>query len=1374
MEEHLSIPRLEELPIGQDFEKLRLAGIELAQRYSGAIWTDYNEHDPGVTLLEHLCYTLTDLTFRTNFTIEDLLFAREGERKPVHENAFFPPFQIYRVNPLVATDYRRLIVDRVDGVSNAWIEPIKDNRFGYRGLLRIRLQLMDGISQDNTKEKIIKDVRAAFLSHRCLCEDLEEIIILETEKLNLEMDISIEADAFGESVIARIFHQVDHFLNPGIRFYAKEELLAEGWGPEKIFSGPLPLHGFIKEDELRELPASTRISDLREVISKVEGVKTIDDLKVRKNGQLVVGDEIQPGPQAALGLDNDLREILGKNGDVKVSRDGAQLRIDTRQTLQYLNNLEAKAKKGFQLLVNLEPPPTTSNKQQGEIKAYHSFQRLLPGVYGLGGEGVPGNYDRTHRSKIRQLRGYLLIFEQFMANYLAQLSKLPELFSIAKSDHSAMMIDEHDEDHPSTYFTQFPYDVPSGLSYFIQEENGKRKVPTTKELSGNLAKIREDVEKALKSLNRVFDPADDRKNRFLDHLLARFGELYNGEYLKNLSSDTRNYFHHYLIQGKSSFLRNYVELSGDRDKAFDYSQPAWNTENVSGLKKRIAMSLNQERWLTTEEQEGVPKHANRLLARGMPIRDLNWNDYEEGDEAPASGIRLPFKRLIKWGIEPGSYRIEGRGRKHKLIFLRGKKEEEVALFRGTKQKCEQARDKLIAKCWEINEYGEGFFLLENILLRPLKKPNSLLVFTIPAEGDFGGREFRSPAFTQMDDLEDLSLELLILASKKGNYRILTVEGAHYIVISKKNRPILISEPIPHKEIEVAESELNYIRTKIEDIRNNEPYQINNLIHYKLEQFPGHQVPADFYSLRVSLIMPSWPAILQGLDFRQFFQRMVAANLPSHLAADFYWLDIPEMERFESLFRSWLEAYQKNKPDETQQLSFQLVEQLLARQRAKNKEEENVAAKSYRFPKPLLENILSTFGYELIFDRNDLRLFVGIDEKMEKWLRKNKFTSWRQLSTINEAAIENARTALGILEEEPSANKIKRQVRLAQRGHWRELIRWQRREKAGLISSRKAKIAKIESRWRQLLESPEKLITRLQNWWDRLEDGSIPPLILIDFLLSNGGFAAYGKNDLSVFSYVDKELKNELASLGYTSWSDLADKEVDADQLVKSLAEQSPKYGSLKVTNLLEEAKLAQDNKWGELTAMQQGRLTGEKTQTPIERFTEELLVKLNKEKTGPVHELYDLLVKLKQSPEFKPVKPSPTDEVWRKAKEVLVALGYDGLFGKNDLQLIEGIGPAIEKALTKGGLSTWEALRDAKDSDISKALDKEGISPHLQDLDFWREQVGLALDGQWEEWASRQRDFSARQEVGEKHLSKIETLAGEWMKLYADDLMERP
>ena len=67
------IPRTGTDPDGLDFATLRKEGISRIQDLCGEVWTDYNLHDPGVTILEQLCYGLTDLSYRSGFAVEDYL-----------------------------------------------------------------------------------------------------------------------------------------------------------------------------------------------------------------------------------------------------------------------------------------------------------------------------------------------------------------------------------------------------------------------------------------------------------------------------------------------------------------------------------------------------------------------------------------------------------------------------------------------------------------------------------------------------------------------------------------------------------------------------------------------------------------------------------------------------------------------------------------------------------------------------------------------------------------------------------------------------------------------------------------------------------------------------------------------------------------------------------------------------------------------------------------------------------------------------------------------------------------------------------------------------------------------------------------------------
>ena len=100
----------------QDFEFLRSSGMKYIEKYGNQFWTDYNPHDPGVTILEILSYAITELGYRTNFDIKDILTNKTGK---IENKTFFPADEIFTNAPLTEIDYRKLLID-IEGVSNAW------------------------------------------------------------------------------------------------------------------------------------------------------------------------------------------------------------------------------------------------------------------------------------------------------------------------------------------------------------------------------------------------------------------------------------------------------------------------------------------------------------------------------------------------------------------------------------------------------------------------------------------------------------------------------------------------------------------------------------------------------------------------------------------------------------------------------------------------------------------------------------------------------------------------------------------------------------------------------------------------------------------------------------------------------------------------------------------------------------------------------------------------------------------------------------------------------------------------------------------------------------------------------------------------------
>ena len=70
---------------------------------------------------------------------------------------------------------------------------------------------------------------------------------------------------------------------------------------------------------------------------------------------------------------------------------------------------------------------------------------------------------------------------------------------------------------------------------------------------------------------------------------------------------------------------------------------------------------------------------------------------------------------------------------------------------------------------------------------------------------------------------------------------------------------------------------------------------------------------------------------------------------------------------------------------------------------------------------------------------------------------------------------------------------------------------------------------------------------------------------------------------------------------------------------------------------------------------------------------------------------------------------------------------------KDDLTLIEGIGPKIANLLVVAGLKSYKAVADASIEDIKSILEKGGSAYAMHDPSTWSQQAQLAADGKWAE-----------------------------------------
>jgi len=156
-------------PDALDFATLRKDAIALVQELCGELWTDYNLHDPGVTILEQLCYGLTDLAYRTDFAIEDYLTGKTDTIE-YEKLALYPPHEILPSSAVTESDYQKILYGALPALNNIWIKPCINDDVVPGGLYDVFVELDQDLGESGTEpaftaenSKKIADLKKNFM-----------------------------------------------------------------------------------------------------------------------------------------------------------------------------------------------------------------------------------------------------------------------------------------------------------------------------------------------------------------------------------------------------------------------------------------------------------------------------------------------------------------------------------------------------------------------------------------------------------------------------------------------------------------------------------------------------------------------------------------------------------------------------------------------------------------------------------------------------------------------------------------------------------------------------------------------------------------------------------------------------------------------------------------------------------------------------------------------------------------------------------------------------------------------------------------------------------------------------------------------------------
>jgi hypothetical protein len=567
----------------------------------------------------------------------------------------------------------------------------------------------------------VASAKAALQAHRNLDEDYCRVKVVGIEEVAVCADVEVKPDADIERVQARIWFEIEQYFNPPVPFYTLQELLDAGEAVEEIFNGPALASGFIRAGDLEKsaLKSVLRVSDIINRLMDIDGVLAVNQLQLTKydsEGSVVRGN-------ADPTWSSEGKPIFDAN---KVSASWLLFISKQHQPRLYLNGSRFLFfKNGLPFLPRMDEANDILTQLRGEIERqkiksapndlpiptgtfrdpqdYFPVQHSLPLAYGIGPDGLPAHASDERRAQAKQLQAYLMVFEQLLGDAFAQVARVADLFSL-------------DPNVERTYFVrEFSQAIIQGYDKIVKGEFNQAKLET---------------------MTETVPEFHERRNRFLDHIMARFGEQFNEYALLLTNLQGQQVALDQLINVKIAFLNSYPAISSARAKAFNYKDSLCSTENQPGIKQRISRLLGYPGivfdWPAVTDL-GVDKYRykfqllekNRVLFRGYVNVDA---------QGEAQAKLLVQRAVIERMSLATNYKIVKKAIVDKpdmfVLRLKGKVSEAHGrhpdLF-VTEADAAVLRDELLA--WSSNERT---IVVEHLLLRP-KFPGDAL-YTVCADG----------------------------------------------------------------------------------------------------------------------------------------------------------------------------------------------------------------------------------------------------------------------------------------------------------------------------------------------------------------------------------------------------------------------------------------------------------------------------------------------------------------------------------------------------------------------------------------------------------------------------------------------------------------
>ena len=535
MQESITIPKKKTDP-EFDFDALRIEGIEYLQKICGSNWTNFNIHDPGVTILEQIVFTLSEMGYKTSFGIENYIANDKGTIDYESQGMLLPE-KILPSAPVTANDFAKALYLSIPEISSI---NIAVNGFSYKITI-----VPIGPKDRQLEDSIWIKVENFWQENHNLCDTLEELEFKWKKKCYLDGRIVISTTVPIEDTLKQIYEVASSFLSSKVQFKNYAEAL-KNQTLDEVFDGPLSCDGLLDSSVFDSKNSKISYTELTDKILKIPGVLKVKDGKLSFKAN--VAEEGEPAKMEII------EERSAVNLDIEagmhpsfylISDEDEDKNIDIHKYIKKIKKVIQQSTEYHDDLLTIEDLRNNLPKlPTGKKKNISSIFPLI--------DSFPSVY--RDESNIQQLQNYLAPIENLFNEFLDKVSNFAKSYSpdYKITDETA----EHKEDDP-----------------LVSEEVDLHKMP--------------------KDWFRIPKPRDMSKtnqiNNILNQMLAMYGqefpdELFNA--LRDLSSDNITMD---LVLAKQQYLKNIAVHSNQRNKinwlSRIYGLLGMNSENTSDIEK---------------------------------------------------------------------------------------------------------------------------------------------------------------------------------------------------------------------------------------------------------------------------------------------------------------------------------------------------------------------------------------------------------------------------------------------------------------------------------------------------------------------------------------------------------------------------------------------------------------------------------------------------------------------------------------------------------------------------------------------------------------------------------------------------------------------